>query len=325
MRDIKILLPNLNQSLWGLISHFIEYSNTFRLPVRLHFDESYINSRFGGASSFAVLAVNGREYLVDVQDNPRPYEFYKDYELVFKRSFSSKITYPGNVIPYGFRLDQTVPIYEVCRRSNLLTLANLNNRNWKEIRRSTFLNKLLPNDLFDNKLRNIRAFYDTNIADYNGRIAYSARYWREEGREDRIKINSQRTSIYNFLSVSGLNCFCSLKFISQKTWIKILQGANIVVVNNGLHDVPGLRIAEATVFSKCPVSPELNVLIPEYIEGKNYIRIQDDISDLASVLEYLVKSKDYTEIQYNNSIYSSEFLLGSKKAEYILNEIKRRS
>lgn len=148
-------------------------------------------------------------------------------------------------------------------------------------------------------------------------------FWKEDGRDDRIKINRQRTLIFNYLSKSGLECFTSTKFISQKEWIRILNQSNIIVVNNGLHDVPGLRIAEATIFSKCPVSPALNVIIPGYFEGENYIRIMDNVDDLEPVLVNLLGEKKYLIVQKNNLLYSNKYLLGSRKAEYIMSEIKK--
>lgn len=324
MKGITILLPNLNRSLWGLISSFVVYSETFKVPLRFDFNEEYIKSRFRGASSFAVIIFNDKEYLVDLQDNPRHYDFYSDYELVFKRSYSSHLTYVDRIIPYGFRIDQTVALSSIISRSNFLSLRNWNKRNLKEIQRSSLINKILIKDLFDNSISNIHSFFSTEIIDYNGRIAYSARFWKEDGREDRIKINRQRELIFNYLSKSGLDCFTSNKFISQKEWIRILNQSNIVIVNNGLHDVPGLRIAEATLFSRCPVTPALNVVIPDYSEGENYLKISDDIADIGLVLENLLKEKTYLGVQKNNLVYSRKYLIGSKKAAYILDEIKKK-
>ncbi len=323
MKGITILLPNLNRSLWGLISSFVVYSENFKVPIRFNFNEEYIKLRFGGASSFAVIIFNDKEYLVDLQDNPKAYEFFSDYELVFKRSYSTYLTYANKVVPYGFRIDQTVTLSSIISRSNFLSFRNLNKRNLKEIRRSSVMNKIFTKDLFENRIREIHSFLSTDIVDYNGRIAYSARFWKEDGRDDRIKINRQRTLIFNYLSKSGLECFTSTKFISQKEWIRILNQSNIIVVNNGLHDVPGLRIAEATIFSKCPVSPALNVSIPGYFEGENYIRIMDNVDDLEPVLVNLLGEKKYLIVQKNNLLYSNKYLLGSRKAEYIMSEIKK--
>ena len=106
--------------------------------------------------------------------------------------------------------------------------------------------------------------------------------------------------------------------LNQSKFFKVLSKSNIVIINNGLYDVPGIRFPELLLLGKVVVTLPLNVKIPGLIDGVHYISTSMD--GLNGCLDNLTMDK-IKNIQTNAREYAQQYFGPGKRMEYILSQI----
>ena len=83
-----------------------------------------------GKGSFARFETNKQKILIDLQDNPVEYGFYSNYDVIFKRSFSTNIHYSSNVYPFGLRFDVFDGLWRVFWFNTTVFLRDLESKDY---------------------------------------------------------------------------------------------------------------------------------------------------------------------------------------------------
>jgi hypothetical protein len=146
-------------------------------------------------------------------------------------------------------------------------------------------------------------------------ILFSTRLW---GGNIGDKISKERKSISELLETRQDVVLNSLLPLKQSIYMKKLEDCKVIVINNGLHDVPGIRFPEILLSGKVVVTLPINVEIPGLVEGIHYI--STNLEDLNSCLDNL-SIGNIKRIQTSAREYAQDYLGPGKRVEYILNQI----
>jgi hypothetical protein len=314
IKNIILEIPYYSGSVQGIIWDFQTYCKKNKIKLKIELSPKF-EKEIMGKGSFARFEINGKKVLIDVQDNPTEYQFYKNYDCIFKRSFSKNENYSANVYPFGFRFDVFDGLWVVCLSN--LKLFFTDKRNRKELLR-TILNLFGIDYLgFNNLSRNwakLELIGQSNQLEKKA-ILFSTRLW---GRNTGDKISKERKSISELLETRQDVVLNSLLPLKQSEYLKKLEDCNVIVINNGLHDVPGIRFPEILLSAKVVVTLPINVEIPGLVEGIHYI--STNLEDLNSCLDNL-SMVNIKRIQTNAREYAQDYLGPGKRVEYILNQI----
>jgi hypothetical protein len=320
MKEQKLTLeiPYYSRSVQGIIWDFTTFcelnSINFKIKLCPEFEKGIL-----GKGSFARLNYRGNKILIDLQDNPIPYDFYSEYDVIFKRSFSKHLKYPPNVFPFGLRFDVFGGIWVVLI-SNFRAFI-LDKRNRKELIR-TLLNFMGFDHMGFNNLS--RRWVNLNIESNNNKgndmtekkVFFSTRLWDKSKTGEKISI--ERQEIFKILKNRKDTCFNSLVPMKQSLYLKKLSESNVVIINNGVHDVPGVRLPELLLIGKIVLTTELNVVIP-HLDKYNCL-LYYDLENLNQMINALDIEK-MNDIKKNTQKYTQENLGPAKRFEYIFNTI----
>ena len=317
MNTEKLVLeiPYYSRSVQGVIWDFKTYCTQKNIKYRIKLCPVF-EKEILGKGSFARFDYNGKKVLIDLQDNPTSYDFFDQYDFVFKRSFSKKIHYPSNVIPFGLRLDVFDGLWQVLIPN--FTLFITDKRNRKELIRTIF--NLLGFDHlgFNNlsrswkKLNQIKKLGELQ----NKKVLFSTRLWENTRTGDIISM--ERRSIYEILKIRKDVVLNSLEPLKQSAYLTKLKECNIVVINNGVHNVPGVRLSELLLNGKIVLTTDLNVKIPG-LDVYNCI-IEYRLENLNKTIDNLDELK-VREIMQNTYMFCEQFLAPGKRFEYMINLI----
>jgi hypothetical protein len=314
-RKIVLEIPYYSQSVQGIIWDFRTFCKQNNINLKIVLSPKF-EKEIQGKGSFARFDFLGKSVLIDVQDNPTEYKFYRDYDYIFKRSFSTDINYQDNVIPLGFRFDVFDGLWLVCFTNIKLFLVDRRNR--KEVIR-TVLNYIGIDYLgFNNISRswdNLKLKSQIKQKEKKA-ILFSTRLWSKNIGE---KVSSERKSINELLASRHDVVLNTLLPLKQSSYLNRLEECNVVVINNGLHDVPGIRFPELLLSKKVIVTLPINVVIPGLVDGLHYI--STNLENLNSCLDNLTMMT-IEQIQTNAKQYAKDYLSPGKRLEYILNKIQ---
>lgn len=313
-RKLTLEIPYYSQSVQGIIWDFLTFSKQNNIKLKIELSPKF-EKEIMGKGSFARFEFNGKKVLIDIQDNPTEYQFYRDYDCIFKRSFSKNLTYAANVYPFGFRFDVFDGLWVVCLSN--LKLFLIDKRNRKELMRTILnlfgIDYLGFNNItrYWNKLELIRQSEHIE----KKAILFSTRLW---GGKIGDKISKERKFISDLLINRQDVVLNSLSPLKQSVYLKKLEDCNVVVINNGLHDVPGIRFPEILLLGKVVVTLPINVEIPGLVDGIHYI--STNLEDLNSCLDNL-SMVNIKRIQTSSREYAQDYLGPGKRVEYILSQI----
>ncbi len=314
IKNIILEIPYYSQSVQGIIWDFHTFSKKNKIKLKIKLSPKF-EKEIMGKGSFARFEINGKKVLIDVQDNPTEYQFYRNYDFIFKRSFAINGNYSANVYPFGFRFDVFDGLWVVCLSN--LKLFFTDKRNRKELVR-TILNLFGIDYLgFNNIGRNwdkLELISRSKQVEKKA-ILFSTRLW---GTNNGDKISKERKSISELLETRQDVVLNSLLPLKQSIYMKKLEDCNVIVINNGLHDVPGIRFPEILLSGKVVVTLPINVEIPGLVEGIHYI--STNLEDLNSCLDNL-SIGNIKRIQTTAREYAQDYLGPGKRVEYILNQI----
>jgi hypothetical protein len=314
IKKLILEIPYYSQSVQGIIWDFHTYCKQNKVKLKIQLSPKF-EKEIMGKGSFARLEINGKKVLIDVQDNPTEYQFYRNYDCIFKRSFSKDVNYSANVYPFGFRFDVFDGLWVVCLTNLKLFLTDKRNR--KELMR-TILNLFGIDYLgFNNISRNwdkLELLKQSKQIE-NKAILFSTRLWSGDIGD---KISKERKSISELLETRQDVVLNSLLPLEQSEYLKKLQDCNVIIINNGLHDVPGIRFPEILLLGKVVVTLPINVEIPGLVDGIHYI--STNLEDLNSCLDNLSMG-NIKRIQTTAREYAQDYLGPGKRVQYILNQM----
>ena len=266
-------IPYYSRSIQGIIWDYKSYCDKHGVKYRVKIYREFEEQIFG-KGSFARIQIDDLAILFDLQDNPCNYDFYKNYDFVFKRSYLNQPNiYSDNVLPLGMRFDVFDGFWHVFK-TNLLKIF-IDKRNRKEFIR-TVLNIIGFDYLGYNNLRRtwnkLLNEPQTNTGSENNILFISRLYTNNNAG---IKISKERQEINNQLKNREDVLFNSLNHIQQSDYIEKLKDSGIVVINNGLHDVPGARLPELLLLGKTVLSTKLNVIVPG-LTSEHFFEFESD-------------------------------------------------
>jgi hypothetical protein len=316
MQEIKLEIPYYNTSSQGLMFDLSTYAEAEGIKVKVEVSKTF-ESELLGKGSFGRITFNNKKILFDLQDNPSPYDFYCDYDVIFKRSYSNFIGYEENVFPYGLRVDLFYN-YKAAFKSNLFHFI-FDRRGFKELTR-TFFNCLGKDFHGYNNLKRswsfLSGFSESNKEEKQKKIVFSTRLWYGNAKGEDI--SAEREKIYNLLKSRNDVILNQLTQINQSDYFKKLKDSNIVIINNGLHNVPGFRLGELLIMGKVVITTPTNIKIPGLVNGVHYIECEiDQIGEILDTLS-LVK---LNFIKENARKYAIEFLGPSMRLKYFIDKI----
>ena len=108
------------------------------------------------------------------------------------------------------------------------------------------------------------------------------------------------------------------KLISLKPSFKKVRESNIVITNNGLHNVPGFRLGELLIMGKLVITTPINIKVPGLLNGIHYIECE--IEKMNELLDSLSIAKIHI-ITNNARKYANEFLGPSMRLNYCVDKI----
>jgi hypothetical protein len=315
MKEQKLTLeiPYYSQSVQGLIWDFQTYCRANKIAHTVKVSSEF-RKQIMGKGGFAKFTVKEKFFLIDVQDDPLNYPFFKDYDFIFKRSYSNKIQYFDNVFPFGFRFDVFDGLHSVFLSNVKSFLFNWKHR--RELIRTAV--NILGFDFagFNNLSRRYKKLnwdgLNSKIFDTK-KILFSTRLFLD--LERGLKITEERKQINELLKSRNDVILNTISPLDQSKFLKATSSCNIVVINNGLYDVPGIRFPELLLLGKVVVTLPLNVQVPGLIDGIHYI--STTMEDLNNCLDNLSVDK-IKKIQANGREYAQNYFGPGKRMEYIL-------
>ena len=317
MRKTQIILevPYFSTATYGLKFDF-ETFFTNHVPHRIvHIKISdQFRKEVIGKGAFGRTIIDKKKILFDLQDNPGEYDFYNDYDIVYKRSYLVGRSYSNKVFPYGLRFDVFTNIIGVIIKNPFVFF--LDSKNFKEITR-TFFNILgLNYKGYNNIKRTWNNLYNSNQKSFKAKhVLYSTRLWLDS--DNGKLISEERKEIFNILRDRKDITLCTLNQVNQSEYFEILINSNIVVINNGLHKVPGLRFAELLAMGKVVITLPTNVVIPNLVNGEHFLEVQ--IGDLAKLIDNLTLA-DIDRIGNNAKKYAMQNLGPGSRLRNLLSQ-----
>lgn len=313
-----IELPYYSRSVQGVIWDFKTYCTLKKIKYRIKICPEF-EKEISGKGGCVRFVYEGNKALIDMSDNPVPYDFYNQYNIVFKRSFSKNVNYPPNVFPFGLRCDVFDGLWDVFYSNKILFLTDKRNR--KELIR-TIINLLGFDHLgFSNLSRSWKKLNQKEkLGDlFKKKVLFSTRLW--DNKATGLKISAERQLIYKILKTRDDMVLNTIFPLKQSMYLKKLKDCNIVVINNGLHDVPGVRLSELLLNGKIVLTTDLNVKIPG-IDVYNCI-VEYSLENLNKTIDSLDELK-VREIMKNTSMFCEQYLAPGKRFEYMINLINQQ-
>ena len=113
----------------------------------------------------------------------------------------------------------------------------------------------------------------------------------------------------------------------EQGYLNSLKNHNIGIADDGLKDTPGWKIGEYLLSGMAVVTTPLNVVLDNFNESKNYLKLIDRNSyqEIPDKIEALLKNKKYLEIAQNNFDWANEFLHPENYINRILSIVELRS
>ena len=318
-QKLELIIPYYNASLQGLIwdckTYCNKYNYNFKCSLSRKFEEEI---EFRG--SLGLILFWDKRILIDLQDNPREYEFYKNFDFVFKRSYSKYIQYSEYVFPFGLRVDIFDGLWYVFFTN--IRLFIFDKRNRRELIRTLFNLFNLDYQGMNNLKRNYKKLKSYKVQELisQRKILYSTRLWLQNS--NGFKISHERKSISEALAKRKDVILNTISQISQSEYFSFSLKSNILVINNGLHDVPGLRLAEAIIMGKLIISTDLNIVVPGLIENEHYLLT--NIDDLNNLLDNINIEK-ISKFQKSCSKFTSMYFDPGCRLEYIFSILKKNN
>jgi len=313
---ISSYTSHLNQILYSLVS----FSQSRTHKVQVYYDKNVKNN-------CVRIEYNETSYLLDYSDDYLFMDEPANYDLYFKRSLLEH-SLSNNCRPLNFQVNMaTDPLQlfrflpkdfdflrkskvEIARMFDFLGLMNMGHY------------AMLYKDI--TKFREIKG---------NGNILFYTRLWDPSNNNDLeekerrkiqnefrieackiIKSNFKNASVGIFDSKLAQEICPDLifpnKIISKKEYLKKLSLSSICIADDGLKDTPGWKIGEYTLFGKSIISTPLNVLIEEFVENENYLKLSSRNSshELPDKIEQLLSNNNYLKMKECNIIWSEKFL-----------------
>lgn len=320
MKDIQIFISiytsHLNQFLYSIVT----YSDNNKQKFCINYDKNV-------KTNCVRIETKGKTYFLDYSDdctfsdNPSLYDFY------FKRSLQEKF-FTDNNKPLNFQVNiATQPLklfamlpkdldflkkskVEILRMLDFFSLMNMGHY------------AMLYNDIV--KFRQTKG---------NGSVIFYTRLWdpdnnnNKEEKERRkiqndfrieacriIKSNFKNSSVGIFDSKLAQEICPELifsnKIISKKEYFCKLSMSSICIADDGLKDTPGWKIGEYALFGKSIISTPINVVVKEFIEDENYLKLstRKAFHELPEKIEYLLNNNQYLKMSKNNINWSEKFL-----------------
>jgi hypothetical protein len=331
--EINIWTHHLNQ----LIYSYLYFCEKNKLKIEIVCNKEV--TKHG-----AVLNVNSQTIFFDYSDDPLFIDKPEKYNYYFKRSLliDDEI---NNVLPLNFNLPLTYKSMLLIQKLKLNLLFDKPSR-YEVVRAFDYYSFFTNSSHSVMDIRN----YPKKIIDSGGKIIFNTRLWNPDNNADpgekerRIlqndfRINACRIIKKNYKTASaGLfsddfskqqapDLLLDNKLSNKNYYLNSLKNHNIGIADDGLKDTPGWKIGEYLLSGMAVVTTPLNVVLNNFIESKNYLKLTDRNSyqEIPDKIETLLKNKKYLEIAQNNLDWANEFLHPENYINRILSIVELKS
>ena len=268
--------------------------------------------------------------------DPKLFQFYFNRSLLESNFI--------NVYPLNFQVNLSYKALGFIQKLKIKDI--INNKNRIEIVRAIdYFNRLT--NLSHNAM-DVR-FFPKKIIDNKGKVIFLTRLWNPNNHPDpkekerRIRQNIFRVESCRIIKKNFKNSLVGLfpdeyskevasdllldsKATSKKRYFNDLQSANIGIADDGLKDTPGWKIGEYLMFGKAVISTPINIIVEEFKENKNYLKLssRNSFDELPEKIDYLLTNNRYLEMGVNNFNWSSTYLHPNEYMNRIISIITRK-
>lgn len=250
-----------------------------------------------------------------------------------------------NIIPLGFQVNYSYKPLPFIKKLGFGILSSKSS--FTEIVRALDIFEFVTN--LSHQSMQITNF-PTDVSDHGGKILYYTRLWDpgrnndSEEKERRLLMNSFRINavriIKKYYPNSNVGLYpcplankiapelvLNLKATNKKNYLDVLKHSDICIADDGLKDSLGWKIGEYALFGKSIISTPINIKIPNFVSGKNYLELptRNSFEYISENIEVLLKDKEYMIMGLNNYLYAKENIYPDRYFENILNHINKNS